>query len=62
MAKGKIVLKIRDGNFEAEGFGFKGKSCEDKMAFLNKVGQISGKKSKNSDDPKPGPHVNIKSV
>lgn len=60
MANGKIVLKIRDGNFEAEGVGFKGKGCQDKMAFLQKLGQVTNKKDKAGEDPSPAPHVNIK--
>jgi len=59
MAKNKIVLKIRDGNFQAEGIGFNGKSCEDKMSFLNKMGEVLSKKNKKEQNPEPGPHVNI---
>ena len=58
-AKGKIVIKIKDGNFSAEGVGFESKKCEDKMAFLDKVGQVVSRKSKKDFTPEPGPHVRI---
>ena len=60
MAKEKIVLKIRKGDITAEGHGFKGKSCEDKMAFLNKVGTQIGKTTKKGDEPAPAPRIHTK--
>jgi hypothetical protein len=58
-SRGKIVIKIKDGNFEAEGIGFEGKKCQDKMAFLDRVGQVVSRKDKKDPHPEPGPHVNI---
>ena len=54
-----IKIKIRGGDLIAEGNGFKGKSCVDKLAFLNKIGKRRSTTDKR-DDPAPAPHVHNK--
>ena len=59
MDNSKIVLKIRNGEFSAEGVNFKGQECKDKMNFLAKLGTLIFKKNKADPTPDPTPRIHL---
>ena len=46
MSEEIVVNILPDGSIRAEAKGFKGKSCEESMKFLEKLGLVTEKKKK----------------